>query len=45
MKNDTYTVGVKVTDKAGNTTDADWVFTIEVDEVPPTIGDTGTARQ
>ena len=40
MKNDTYTVGVKVTDKAGNTTDADWVFTIEVDEVPPTIGDT-----
>ena len=41
MKNDTYTVGVKVTDKAGNTTDADWVFTIEVDEVPPTIGDTG----
>lgn len=41
MKNGTYTVGVKVTDKAGNTTDADWVFTIEVDEVPPTIGDTG----
>ncbi len=41
MKNDTYTVGVKVTDKAGNSTDADWVFTIEVDEVPPTIGDTG----
>ena len=40
MRNDTYTVGVKVTDKAGNTTDADWVFTIEVDEVPPTIGDT-----
>lgn len=39
MKNDTYTVGVKVTDKAGNTTDADWTFTIEVDEVPPTIGD------
>ena len=41
MKNDTYTVGVKVTDKAGNSTDANWVFTIEVDEVPPTIGDTG----
>ena len=41
MKNDTYTVGVKVTDKAGNSTDADWVFTIEVDEVPPTISDTG----
>jgi hypothetical protein len=41
MKNDTYTVGVKVTDKAGNTTDADWAFTIEVDEVPPTIGGTG----
>jgi hypothetical protein len=39
MGNDTYTVGVKVTDKAGNTTDADWAFTIEVDEVPPTIGD------
>ena len=41
MKNDTYTVGVKVTDKAGNTTNADWAFTIEVDKVPPTIGDTG----
>ena len=41
MRNDTYTVGVKVTDKAGNTADADWLFTIEVDEVPPTIGDTG----
>ena len=39
MANDTYSVGVKVTDKAGNTTDADWAFTIEVDEVPPTIGD------
>ena len=41
MKNDTYTVGVKVTDKAGNTTDADWAFTIEVDEVPPTVAETG----
>ena len=41
MKNDTYTVGVNVTDKAGNTTNADWTFTIEVDKVPPTIGDTG----
>ncbi len=41
MKNDTYTVGVKVTDKAGNTTDADWAFTIEVDKVPPTVSETG----
>ena len=41
MKNDTYTVGVNVTDKSGNTTNADWAFTIEVDKVPPTIGDTG----
>ena len=41
MRNDTYTVGVNVTDKSGNTTNADWAFTIEVDEVPPTIGDTG----
>ena len=41
MKNDTYTVAVTVTDKAGNSTNANWVFTIEVDEVPPTIGDTG----
>ncbi len=41
MKNDTYTVAVTVTDKAGNATNANWVFTIEVDEVPPTIGDTG----
>ena len=40
MKNDTYSVGVKVTDKAGNTTDADWAFTIEVDTVPPTIAET-----
>ncbi len=41
MRNDTYTVGVKVTDKAGNTTDASWAFTVEVDTTPPTIGDTG----
>ena len=41
MRNDTYTVGVNVTDKSGNTTNADWAFTIEVDKVPPTIGDTG----
>jgi hypothetical protein len=41
MRNDTYTVGVNVTDKSGNTTNADWAFTIEVDRVPPTIGDTG----
>ena len=41
MKNDTYTVGVNVTDKAGNTTNADWTFTIEVDKVPPVIGDSG----
>lgn len=40
MKNDTYSVGVKVTDKAGNTTDADWAFTIEVDTVPPTVAET-----
>ena len=41
LGNDTYTVAVSVTDKSGNTTDADWAFTIEVDRVPPTIGDTG----
>ena len=37
LRNDTYTVGVDVTDKAGNETNASWSFTVQVDTTPPVI--------
>ena len=40
LSNDTYTVGVTVTDKAGNVTDASWSFTVQVDTTPPVISAT-----
>jgi len=37
MRNDTYTVGINVTDKSGNLATTTWSFTVEVDKMPPVI--------